>query len=94
MPNQYNGILQPVPPAIPIMSKVRYMSLINIFFFVINNNVVMKYINLNYNQHPAPLPNYVNPRSLPVWKKVPPAPKVTVTKTTQNQKGDLFSLLL
>ncbi|XP_026809941.1 uncharacterized protein LOC113551722 isoform X2 [Rhopalosiphum maidis] len=36
-------------------------------------------------EHPAPLPPIPNQRSLTSWKKLPPAPKVSVSKTVESQ---------
>ncbi|XP_050429709.1 activating transcription factor 7-interacting protein 2-like isoform X2 [Adelges cooleyi] len=35
-------------------------------------------------RHPAPLPSIPNQRNLPSWKKLPPAPKLSITKGTEN----------
>ncbi|XP_050533790.1 activating transcription factor 7-interacting protein 2-like [Daktulosphaira vitifoliae] len=44
-------------------------------------------------KHPAPLPEVPNQRHLPSWKKLPPSPKLNITKTPENQtpKGLVLS---
>ncbi|XP_050063186.1 uncharacterized protein LOC114122057 isoform X5 [Aphis gossypii] len=37
-------------------------------------------------EHPAPLPPVPNQRSLPSWKKLPPAPKVSLSKTVESSR--------
>ncbi|XP_025193382.1 putative uncharacterized protein DDB_G0282499 isoform X4 [Melanaphis sacchari] len=36
-------------------------------------------------EHPAPVPGIPNQKSLPSWKKLPPAPKVSLSKTVESQ---------
>ncbi|VVC25397.1 Hypothetical protein CINCED_3A011025 [Cinara cedri] len=42
-------------------------------------------------EHPAPLPPIPHQRSLPTWKKLPPSPKVTITRTTQSSRALVLS---